>query len=114
MSQISINPTPSHSTNENNLSNNNSVGLNKNLFFIKNEPIDSTPTPKSNDITLNSSQGDLNTSSQTFGITTETTNLSLSLDNTANDQDEDDNLMNIDQVAAFNTNEMLKNLVENS
>jgi len=115
MSQISINQTPSNSTSENNISNNysnNNLGLNKNLFFIKNEPIDSTSTSKLQETTMNSSQGDENTSSQTVGVT-ETTNLSISLDNTANDQDDDDDLMNIDQVNAFNTHEMLNNLVEN-
>jgi hypothetical protein len=95
------------------------MGLNKNLFFIKNEPMESSTASKSNEITLNSSLGDANTSSQTLaGVTgvTETTNISfnISLDNTANDQDDDDDLMNVDQVTAVNTNEILNKLVENS
>ncbi len=122
MSQISINQTPLNSNTENGVTNNSSnasMGLNKNLFFIKNEPMESSTASKSNEITLNSSLGDANTSSQTLaGVTgvTETTNISfnISLDNTANDQDDDDDLMNVDQVTAVNTNEILNKLVENS
>jgi hypothetical protein len=121
MSQISINQTPSNSITENGATNNSNMGLNKNLFFIKNEPMESSTASKSHEITLNSSLGDANTSSQTLaGVTgvTETTNISfnISLDNTANDQDDDDedDLMNVDQVTAVNTNEILNKLVENS
>ena len=94
-SQMSANNPAFSSLNETSMPSH-STSLNKNLFVIKNEPMDSVTSHIEKTIASNI---DPNISSHSVEIN-ETTNLTVSLDNTANDID-DDTSMNVDQIVSL-------------